>query len=255
MGQRVLLVTEGTYPFSWGGLSTWCHSLVRELDEIEFSVLAVTDAPGLQSRFELPDNVVDFRPVPLWRIRNAWEADDSRGFREVLARRRRVRERAVEEEFLPPFRTFLAHVLGEERDAALLVGALHGMYSFFLEHDFDRALRSRPAWEVVVEESGSLFRRLGEEHDVPAAAPTANEVLTAWQWIYHWLFALARPLPQVDVAHATMAGICSLVCAVTKAEHGCRFVLSEHGIYLRESYLAEHASSGSRLSQAAIAAD
>lgn len=245
MPQRVLLVTEGTYPVSWGGLSTWCHYLIRELPETEFSLMAVAEAPGLPLRFQLPENLVDFRPTPLWGIRNAWEADRSRRFGDVVRRRRRTKERAIADDFLPGYTTLLAHVLGGAHDSAALVAALHAMYSFFADHDFDRTLRSRLVWEAVVEQGHDLSRRLAEDHDAPRRAPAAGEIAAAWQWIYHWLFPLATVLPRVDVAHATMAGICSLVCVVAKAEHGCRFVLSEHGIYLREAYLAEHASRGS----------
>jgi glycosyltransferase involved in cell wall biosynthesis len=49
----------------------------------------------------------------------------------------------------------------------------------------------------------------------------------------------------VDIAHATMGGISSMVGVVCKLEHDAAFLLSEHGIYLRECYLAECESGGS----------
>jgi glycosyltransferase involved in cell wall biosynthesis len=64
-------------------------------------------------------------------------------------------------------------------------------------------------------------------------------VATAFQWLYRWLFPLARPLPEVDVVHAAMAGVCSIVAVAAKLEHGAGFCLTEHGVYLRERYLAE----------------
>jgi glycosyltransferase involved in cell wall biosynthesis len=47
------------------------------------------------------------------------------------------------------------------------------------------------------------------------------------------------------VAHAAMAGSCTLVAICAKLEHGAAFMLTEHGIYLREAYLAAAASSDS----------
>jgi glycosyltransferase involved in cell wall biosynthesis len=41
-----------------------------------------------------------------------------------------------------------------------------------------------------------------------------------------------------------MGGICSAVAVVCQREHGAGFLLSEHGIYLRECYLAESETSG-----------
>lgn len=243
--RRVLLVTEGTYPFYWGGLSTWCDCLVTELPELDFSVLAVAEAPGLPLRFDLPKNVVEFRPTPLWGVRSAWEIDESRGVREVLRRRRRTKEEAIARDFLPSYCTFLTQILGEGRDDKALVEALHGIYTFFLDYDFDRTLRSRLVWSAVAQLLHEIFHVIAREHDLDRSAPSAGEVAAATQWVYHWLFPLAKPLPKVDVAHATMAGICSLVCLVAKAEHGSAFLLSEHGIYLREAYLSEHAGRGS----------
>src|SRR5581483_7800906 len=41
-GLRVALLTEGTYPYVDGGVSTWCHILCQQLREVEFSIYAVT---------------------------------------------------------------------------------------------------------------------------------------------------------------------------------------------------------------------
>ena len=38
---RVLLLTEGTYPYVIGGVSTWCDQLLRNLDEIDWLVLPI----------------------------------------------------------------------------------------------------------------------------------------------------------------------------------------------------------------------
>ena len=50
------------------------------------------------------------------------------------------------------------------------------------------------------------------------------DLTAVFQWLHHWLFPLARPLPEVDVVHATMAGICTIVAAVAKVEHGAGFL-------------------------------
>ena len=97
---RVLLTTEATYPFHWGGLSTWCHALIQELPDVEFSLIAVCKDPLVTPVFDRPANLVDFRAVPLWGIRNAWEIDQNAGARRVPAEveDERRRDRAA----LPP---------------------------------------------------------------------------------------------------------------------------------------------------------
>ena len=42
-GGRILLVTEGTYPYALGGVSSWCDLLVRALDEFDWRVLPGMD--------------------------------------------------------------------------------------------------------------------------------------------------------------------------------------------------------------------
>lgn len=243
---QVLLLTEGTYPFHWGGLSTWCHSLIRELPEVDFSLIAVSDSPSATVHFELPENVVDFRALPLWGVRNAWELDRTLTMREVRRRARRTTDRAVEAEFVPELASFLAQLLGEERDDDRFARAIHRMYRFLQVHDFDRTFRSRPVWDALRSEAEARYPALAAAHRHADARPlTLEELTAAAQWIYHWFFALSQPLPRVDVAHATMGGICSLIALVAKREHGSGFLLSEHGIYLRECYLAEHAADGS----------
>ena len=47
---KVLLVTEGTYPFIVGGVSTWCDILINGLPAVDWSVLPIT-AGGVATIF------------------------------------------------------------------------------------------------------------------------------------------------------------------------------------------------------------
>lgn len=242
---RVLLTTEATYPFHWGGLSTWCHVLIRELPDVDFSLLAITDNPFAQPQFELPPNLVDFRPLPLWGVRNAWELDGGPTVRAARASRRRTTPSAISREFVPAYRTLLEQLLGGRRDDEALGHALVTIYRYFRDHDVDTTLRSRPVWEAFGDEVAARFPELVRSIGYADSSMSLAELAAGAQWLRHWLLPLARPLAEVDVAHATMAGLCSLVAVVCKLDQGAGFLLSEHGIYLRECYLAEHASSTS----------
>lgn len=241
---RVLLTTEGTYPFHWGGLSTWCHSLMQELPDVEFSMLAVCEDPMARPRFERPANLVDFRALPLWGVRHAWEID-TRSARDLRRRRRRTTAKVIEREFLPPYLTFLGQLLGDERNDHALATALHQIYRFCLEHDFDATFRSGVVWHAFTTLVTRRFPQVAHDLGYSANWLTLGELSSAAQWIYHWLFPLSQPIEEVDIAHATMGGVCSMVGVVCKLEHKAGFLLSEHGIYLRECYLAECGSTGS----------
>jgi polysaccharide biosynthesis protein PelF len=241
---RVLLTTEGTYPFHWGGLATWCHALIQELPDVEFSLLAVCKDPLVTPLFDRPANLVDFRALPLWGIRNAWEIDQNAG-RRAFRRRWRTNEDAIERHFLPAYLTFVGQLLGDERNDHALAASLHQLYRYSQDHDFDATFRSELVWDAFSTLAMYRFPRIADELGYDGSPPTFSELLWGAQWIYHWLFPLSQPLEKVDIAHATMGGICSMLAVVCQREHGAGFLMSEHGIYLRECYLAEAESDAS----------
>ncbi|PJF23675.1 MAG: glycosyltransferase, partial [Phototrophicales bacterium] len=98
---RVLMVTEGTYPFYWGGVSTWCHLLLGDMSEIDFSLLSIVGDPGAKTRFDLPPNVRDFIVVPIWRVREALEARRDMPLMNLIRRKLRTSEAVVTRAFLP----------------------------------------------------------------------------------------------------------------------------------------------------------
>ena len=72
----VCLVLEGTYPYAVGGVSTWVHSLITGLPDLEFSLIHIrADDRRREPKFELPPNLqeiaetgtatrLDSAPVP-----------------------------------------------------------------------------------------------------------------------------------------------------------------------------------------------
>ena len=83
----MLLATEGTYPYHRGGVSTWCHALTGQLSEVDFTLLAITMHPFLQSKYALADNVRDVMTVPLWGTEDPAEYGRHASFPDYLRRR------------------------------------------------------------------------------------------------------------------------------------------------------------------------
>jgi glycosyltransferase involved in cell wall biosynthesis len=236
---RVLLVTEGTYPFHYGGVSTWCEALVRALPEVPFTVLALEayESPG--PVFELPPNVVEVRSVPLWGLQDVKETWRNAKAGALHASRMATTDEVIQEEFVPALRGFLRAIFLEaatDRTSRKLAADVHAMYRFLVDHDLNATLRSQPVWRTCTSEMGAGYAR-SSQADAPT--PALWELTTGFQWLSRWLFPLARPLPEVDVVHAAMAGTCSMVAVTAKLEHGAGYFLTEHGVYLRERYLAE----------------
>ncbi len=238
---RVLLVTEGTYPFHFGGLGHWCDLLVKELSDVEFTVLGIAGDPKGALAYRLPRNVVRFVRMPLWGVREAAEHQRHVGFAELVRRSQRASEEVVAARFVPTFRAFI-RALWEEEYPASFGALLLGMRKFFLEHDFDSTLRSRAVWNCFAEEAEGPFVQAAAKLGLPGATVHLDEVSDSLTLLMHWLMPLGLTLPVADVTHAASAGLSGLVGAVTKLERGTAFLLSEHGIFLRERYLAEASS-------------
>jgi polysaccharide biosynthesis protein PelF len=236
---HVLMISEGCYPFQFGGVSTWCHGLLSDLSHVDFTLLSLACSPELEIQFDLPPNVRDLRVIPLWGTREALENQSRLSLAEITSRKRRTTEDVIVREFLPSFSGFLCELFGETGEQAHLACLGHDMYRFFMAYDFDVAMRSWPVWHSFVRQMQRYFPEAAARHGYPEAEFHLKDLTKAMQWLYHWLFPLAAPLPRADVAHAAMAGICGLLAIIAKLEYGAAFLLSEHGIYLREAYLAE----------------
>ena len=68
---------------------------------------------------------------------------------------------------------------------------------------------------------------------------------TLYQTLYWIARTAAAPTPPADVLHVTAAGWSAIPALVHKAPHGTPMVLTEHGVYLREAYLAAARGGGS----------
>ena len=242
---QVLLITEGGYPYQFSGVSTWCRLLVDGLRDVDYKVLAITGDPDGEPMFDLPPNVLDVTRVPLWGARESLESRRDLGLSDLRRARRTVDGTAVADLLVPAFGSFVDALLAETADPVGLADTVTALYAAFLYTDFDSAMRHRAAWDAFVTSARAAFPPAAARAGYPDAPLQFSDLVTGMHWITHWLLPLARPLPAVDVAHATMAGSCTLPAVALKMHHGSRFVFSEHGVYLREAYLREASGRGS----------
>lgn len=56
----VLFISEGTYPYVLGGVSSWIHSIIEAMKDLRFGIIFLgskqEDYPGIQ--YKLPENIV-----------------------------------------------------------------------------------------------------------------------------------------------------------------------------------------------------
>jgi len=229
----VLLTTEGTYPFHTGGVSTWCDHLTRGLRDIDFKILAIVSNPFPQLQYLLAPNVIEVIKVPQWGLLQPAEYSQHQLTSVVLANRWNTTPKIISSRFKPLFERLLALVFSAERDKEELGRTLLDLQRYFQHYDYEKTMNSHEAWHVVQHAARATWERrpAGTEH------PTFREIKQAYRLLYHFLVVLHFPIPFVDLTHASAASFCGVPCVLAKLAHGTPFLLTEHGVYLREQYL------------------
>ena len=222
---HVLLTTEGTYPFSGGGVSTWCDTLIRNTPDVRYTLLPLMMNPHVELQYTPPSNVRRMLRVPLWGIEEPSEFITDVPFARLYERARNTPRAAIEAEFLPLFGRFLDAVMLADPDCDAVGQTLVALEEYFRRRDYNGTLKSREVWDAFV----AKMRRHG--------TPTLFDLTECLRWLYHFLIVLNVRVPRVSVTHSTAAAFCGIPCITSKLRDGVPFILTEHGVYLREQNL------------------
>lgn len=224
---RVLLVTEGTYPYVVGGVSSWCDLLVSRMDEFEWQILPIATARDRVVKFALPDHARIVSRIEVW------SQDVPPARRGPAADRREGRAVAA---------TLVRGLIGWEGDVDAVRDAL--TWCRRGPGAVRAVFRSRASWEGFLEALGDVMRETAPGAG-PAPAMDQVEAATLYQTLYWVARTAAAPTPQCDVLLVTAAGWASVPAVVHRVLHGTPMVLTEHGVYVREAYLAAIRGGGS----------
>jgi glycosyltransferase involved in cell wall biosynthesis len=224
---KIALVSEGTYPYAMGGVSIWCEQLIRGIPDYRWDVVALTVDGSEQPVFTMPDNLDQVRSIPLWGARS-------------LGRHAR-RGRSGGTSFRQAYEVFLRALVTPQEttqsyqaavNRRLFLLALRGLYEYAADGgDLSAALLSNEALGMLLDAWHDL--RV-DEHE----PPTVADALEAAWLIEHMLRPLSAEPVRADIVHSSMNGLAMLVGMTAKWRYGTPLVMSEHGIYLRERYLA-----------------
>ncbi|MDG9716153.1 GT4 family glycosyltransferase PelF [Streptomyces sp. DH24] len=214
-GRHVTMLTEGTYPHVHGGVSTWCDQLVKGMPEVDFHVVSLTGTGREPVTWELPTNIRRHTTVP------------TSGPRPGRARPPYGRARR---RFLDTYERFLLSFLDPESPFDF-GEALYELAVLARDGRLPAALRTEAALR-------SLMWTWTSPHLPTAAAhPTVHDALTATDLLEHALRPLGARIAEDTVAHAVSSGLATLPALAARHLDGVPFLLTEHGIYLRERYL------------------
>jgi glycosyltransferase involved in cell wall biosynthesis len=228
---RVLLLTEGTYPYVIGGVSTWCDQLLRNLDEIDWLVLPIVAGNvRRQPVYQLPENARLAGLVDLWGTSRPGS---------FARRARHVRDDLAAE--------LACVLLGWDTDPQLLVSEL--VWCHLHPDAIMSSFRRKRSWQLFLEALEQVMNESAESV-TPGVRMDMATAVSCYQTLSWVARAAATRLPPADVLHVTAAGWAGIPAIVSKELTGTPILLSEHGVFVREVYLAATRSSdgtGSRL--------
>nr|WP_237686609.1 GT4 family glycosyltransferase PelF [Arthrobacter jiangjiafuii] len=222
-GVKVALITEGTYPIVTGGVSTWCDQLLNGLPDYTFDVVALTGSGVSKAVWEVPPNVRAVRMIPVWGA-------TASPLRPGPRRRKWIdttQDALVE---------LWDAALGPDGDDPV------GRTSNALLQLVGISDRVGLAHSLAARGSVAPILNAWSRHS-PAAGDTPMSVADAVMAagiVDRALALIDHHLGEVDVIHASSNGPSSLVALAHSWRHGTPILLTEHGVYLRERYLALH---------------
>ena len=216
---RIALFTEGTYPVVSGGVTTWCDHLVHGMPEHTF--VPVTVIAGHEKALpDLPANVADVTLIPMWgRVRPAVplvDLPDERHLSAMLA--------ALWATVLPAD--------GGRGDLAAFRSALQA-FTGWRRHRLDALLKRVGSTRWIL---AAWREHRAARPDLPTMTLADASVAAA---MVDRILALAdKRWPEVDLSHVASNGPPSVLALGRWWNDGVPIVVTEHGIYLRERFLA-----------------
>ncbi len=223
---KVLLTTEGTYPYHSGGVSTWCQTLIESLPNVNFSIISIESTPWVESRYELPGNVDSVFIAPQWHGRT-FEATRMSNWR-YTRRWLHTSGTSVRKNLKPLLETFFLQLFQGCPEPEIFMDVMLKMNQYWRRHDYRRSFRSPAVWQVYVDAINKT--------NWPAEF-SEKDLSSGLSMIQNLFSALSVEPPRSDVTHSSAAAFCSIPAILSKMESGTPMLLSEHGVYLRERLL------------------
>lgn len=228
----VMLATEGTYPYHQGGVSTWCDILVNRLEQVDFVVYSIMMNPFVTQKFKLPERASLFS-VPLWGTEEPSE-HLKKPFAEVYAQKLRTGEKEIRTHFLPLLQALLRELTAEIKDPYRLADTLVGLYRYFERYEYKATFKHELVWDYYK----ATMLGIAADRSTGFSQPDIHGLIQSLGWVYRFFNIVNTPVPRAHVAHSSAAAFCGIPCVLAKKLHDTPYLLTEHGIYLREQYLS-----------------
>ncbi len=212
----VCLILEGTYPYVQGGVSTWVEQMLLAMPDVRFAIffLGANKEAARQQKYNLPDNVIAFREEFLF--------DEERPAKES----QKTIEPADEALIHEACDSLLGCFERENDNSAHILGAFGLFAELTRRIDFGTFWKHPRVWHEI---KGLYEAHFPTESFVDYFWNTKFLISPLWRTLQ-----CVRELPSAKLYHSVSTGYAGLLGALAKSLSGRPFLLSEHGIYIRE---------------------
>jgi polysaccharide biosynthesis protein PelF len=209
----VCLLLEGTYPYVSGGVSTWVHQTITALPEIQFSLFFIGSHKehGVKYKYTLPSNIIAIEEVYLH--------EPVAGV--VHGKPDETLVAAIVEDIRK-----LILVRNPEHEAATVLSLSQGLQRLGRKCDFESFWKHPLIWLLISE----VYEQLAPEESF-------LDFYYAVQGLCEPVWKLAvgcDRIPPARMYHSLCTGYAGFAAGLASSTYGSSFLLSEHGIYVRE---------------------
>ena len=230
---NVLLITEGTYPFNGGGVSTWAHDLCTKTKGIDFSLYSINADVEVKPIYQLSDNVNKIIQVPMWSPEEPFDCVDYNiKYSKILKSREFTSEDIIKSSFAPNFKLFIQEIYSEKQSLENVNACFYKMWRFFQKYDYKTTMTSEVVWYTFCDVISEVLPA-EELHELPL-----EDMTTAMRWIYRFLIPMAIEVPKMDISHITISGIAVIPALALKYKYNTPILVTEHGVFIRERLIA-----------------
>ncbi|MBU7594436.1 GT4 family glycosyltransferase PelF [Metabacillus halosaccharovorans] len=202
---KICLITEGSYPYVTGGVSSWIQSLMTQMPQHEFMIISISAKKEntLVRRYNSPSNLIDVYDIYL--------------------------DTLITEEIVPGKRF---RITDEEKDAFFsLIGGTDikwpVLFDLLVSDRIDSIinfLASKDFFDIVYQLCKERFMHV----------PFTDMFWALRSMVLPLFICLNQKLPVADLYHSVSTGYAGVLGALAKHQYKKPYVLTEHGIYTRE---------------------
>ncbi len=203
----ILIIAEGTYPYVRGGVSSWIDQLIRGLGEYNFGILFLGSKREdyKEKKYEFPKNLIYFKEKYLF---------------DLEAKNPKKRE-GDKKEFEKIENFYKALKSGKDVE----------IKDYFTKDFADKIpledfMYSKSSWEFIE-------RRYFENQKDLSFLDYFWSIRSIHKplWL---LFSLAKEIDFPKTVHSPSTGYAGFLASLISSFHNIPFILTEHGIYIRE---------------------